>query len=159
MGCVAPAVPSKLGFVPRHCWRNGVGSSLFLFFCVVGCPPNWGKWPRYIDRFIHAILIAVEFLFSRKLYCIIIKVLYCSFFPQFFIILVIFGYYMIHVLFFVQLLIIFIIFVYYMRNYIYFFMVNCRNSFNVYIITCCYFNFCVAACCYYLLIYFVYVYV
>ena len=22
MGCVAPAVPSKLGWVPRHCWRN-----------------------------------------------------------------------------------------------------------------------------------------
>ena len=21
-----------------------------LFFCVVGYPPNWGKWPRYIDR-------------------------------------------------------------------------------------------------------------
>ena len=20
------------------------------FFCVVGYPPNWGKWPRYIDR-------------------------------------------------------------------------------------------------------------
>ena len=19
------------------------------FFCVVGYPPNWGKWPRYID--------------------------------------------------------------------------------------------------------------
>ena len=28
-----------------------MGSPLFLlFFCVVGYPPNWGKWPRYIDR-------------------------------------------------------------------------------------------------------------
>ena len=27
-------------------------SSLFLFsLCVVGYPPNCGKWPRYIDRF------------------------------------------------------------------------------------------------------------
>ena len=23
---------------------------VLLFFCVVGYPPNWGKWPRYIDR-------------------------------------------------------------------------------------------------------------
>ena len=54
MGCVAPAVPSKLGWVPRHCWKNGVGSPLFLlFFCVVGYPPNWGKWPRYIDRMLN----------------------------------------------------------------------------------------------------------
>ena len=28
-----------------------MGSPLFLlFFCVVGYSPNWGKWPRYIDR-------------------------------------------------------------------------------------------------------------
>ena len=27
-----------------------MGSPLFLlFFCVVGYPSNWGKWPRYID--------------------------------------------------------------------------------------------------------------
>ena len=51
MGCVAPAVPSKLGWVPRHCRKNGVKSPLFCcFFCVVGYPPNWGKRPRYIDR-------------------------------------------------------------------------------------------------------------
>ena len=29
-----------------------MGSPLFLFFCVVGYPPNWGKWPRYIDRIV-----------------------------------------------------------------------------------------------------------
>ena len=23
---------------------------VFVFFCVVGYPPNWGKRPRYIDR-------------------------------------------------------------------------------------------------------------
>ena len=29
-----------------------MGSPLFLlFFYVVGYPPNWGKWPRYIDRY------------------------------------------------------------------------------------------------------------
>ena len=44
MGCVAPAVPSKLGQVPCHCFC--------CLFCVVGYPPNWGKWPRYIDRII-----------------------------------------------------------------------------------------------------------
>ena len=50
MGCVAPAVPSKLSWVPRHCQKNGVKSPLFCcFFCVVGYPPNWGKRPRYID--------------------------------------------------------------------------------------------------------------
>ena len=51
MGCVAPAVPSKLSWVPRHCQKNGVKSPLFCcFFCVVGYLPNWGKRPRYIDR-------------------------------------------------------------------------------------------------------------
>ena len=50
MGCVAPAVPSKLGWVPRHCQKNGVKSPLLCcFFCVVGYPPKWGKRPRYID--------------------------------------------------------------------------------------------------------------
>ena len=52
MGCVAPAVPSKLGWAPRHCQKNGVKSPLFCcFFCVVGYPSNWGKRPRYIYRF------------------------------------------------------------------------------------------------------------
>ena len=45
MGCVAPAVPSKLGWVPRHCWKN-----FCCFFCVVGYPSNWRKRPRYIDK-------------------------------------------------------------------------------------------------------------
>ena len=50
MGFVAPAVPSKLGWVPCHCQKNGVKSPLFCcFLCVVGYPPNWGKRPRYID--------------------------------------------------------------------------------------------------------------
>ena len=47
-GCVAP---SKLSWVPCHCWKNGVKPHCFCcFFCVVGYPPNWGKRPRYIDR-------------------------------------------------------------------------------------------------------------
>ena len=66
MGCVAPAVPSKLGWVPHHCWRNGVGSPLFLlFFCVVGYPQNWGKQPRYIDR----IENKKKFLILGKFFC------------------------------------------------------------------------------------------
>ena len=61
MGCVAPEMPSKLGRVPRHCWKNGVKPPLFSFFCVVGYPPNWGIWPRYFKNtknlFIHIALI------------------------------------------------------------------------------------------------------
>ena len=34
MGCVAPAVPSKLSWIPRHCWKNGVKPPLFLLFLV-----------------------------------------------------------------------------------------------------------------------------
>ena len=64
MGCVAPAVPSKLGWVPLHCQKNGVKSPLFYcFFCVVGYPPNWGKRPRYIDRYLLCLI-----LFLRELY-------------------------------------------------------------------------------------------
>ena len=70
MGCVAPAVPSKLCWIPRHCWKNGVKPHCFCcFFCVVGNPPNWGKRPGYIDRYmcIHEVLylntyIALYFL-------------------------------------------------------------------------------------------------
>ena len=48
--------------VLQQCHPNSAGSLVIargtewgphcfcLFFCVVGYPPNWGKWPRYIDR-------------------------------------------------------------------------------------------------------------
>ena len=45
MGCVAPAVPSKLGWVPRHCWKNGVKHPLFLFdsFVLSATPQAGGN--------------------------------------------------------------------------------------------------------------------
>ena len=43
MGCVAPAVPSKPGWVPRHCWKNGVKSPLFLLFLCRRLPPKLGE--------------------------------------------------------------------------------------------------------------------
>ena len=47
MGCVAPAVPSKLGWVPRHCWRNGVGSPLFLLLLLCcRVPPKLGEMAK-----------------------------------------------------------------------------------------------------------------
>ena len=45
----------------HQCYPNSAGSLVIArgtewgphcfccFFCVVGYPPNWGKWPRYID--------------------------------------------------------------------------------------------------------------
>ena len=43
MGCVAPAVPSKLGWIPRHCWKNGVKPPLFLFVSfVLSATPQTG---------------------------------------------------------------------------------------------------------------------
>ena len=50
MGCVAPALPSKLGWLPRHCQKNGVKSPLFLL-TLLCCwlTPNWGKRPKYIE--------------------------------------------------------------------------------------------------------------
>ena len=41
MGCVAPAVPSKFGWVPHH---------VFVVLLCCRLPPKWGKRPRYIDR-------------------------------------------------------------------------------------------------------------
>ena len=44
MGCVAPAVPSKLGWVPRHCQKNGVKSPLFVVSSVLSATPQtWGN--------------------------------------------------------------------------------------------------------------------
>ena len=44
MGCVAPAVPSKLGWIPRHCWKNGVKPLLFLLFLLCcRLPPKRGE--------------------------------------------------------------------------------------------------------------------
>ena len=51
MGCVALVVPSKLGWVPCHCWKNGVKSPLFLlFFCVVGSPQTGGNGHSILYR-------------------------------------------------------------------------------------------------------------
>ena len=52
MGCVAPAVPSKLGWVRRHCWKNGVKLPLFCSF-VLSATPKLGEMAkvyRWIDR-------------------------------------------------------------------------------------------------------------
>ena len=44
VGCVAPAVPSKLGWIPRHCWKNGVKPPLFLLFLLCcRLPPKLGE--------------------------------------------------------------------------------------------------------------------
>ena len=44
MGCVAPAVQSKLGWVPRHCQKNGVKPPLFLLFLLCcRLPPKLGE--------------------------------------------------------------------------------------------------------------------
>ena len=43
-GCVAPAVLSKLGWIPRHCWKNGVKPLLFcLFLLCCRLPPKLGE--------------------------------------------------------------------------------------------------------------------
>ena len=43
MGCVAPAVPSKLGWVPRHCQKNGVKSPFcFVVSSVLSATPQTG---------------------------------------------------------------------------------------------------------------------
>ena len=44
MGCVAPAVPSKLGWVPRHCWKNGVKTPIvFVVSFVLSANPKLGE--------------------------------------------------------------------------------------------------------------------
>ena len=53
MGCVAPAVPSKLGWIPRHCQKNGVKPQLFLLFLLCcRLPPKLGETAKVyrIDR-------------------------------------------------------------------------------------------------------------
>ena len=46
--CSSSAIQTWLG--PSSLLEEQSGVPLFLFFfCVVGYPPNWGKWPRYID--------------------------------------------------------------------------------------------------------------
>ena len=42
MGCVTPAVPPKLGWVPRYCWKNGVKPPLFLLFLLCCPTPQTG---------------------------------------------------------------------------------------------------------------------
>ena len=44
MGCVASAVPSKLSWIPHHCWKNGVKPLLFLLFLLCcRLPPKLGE--------------------------------------------------------------------------------------------------------------------
>ena len=43
MGCVAPAGPSKLGWVPRHCQKNGVKSHCFVVSSVLPATPQTGR--------------------------------------------------------------------------------------------------------------------
>ena len=47
--CSSSAIQTRLGPSSLLEERSEVPIVL-LFFCVVGYPPNWGKWPRYIDR-------------------------------------------------------------------------------------------------------------
>ena len=40
---VVVVVPSKLGWIPRHCWKNGVKPPLFLFVSfVLSATPQTG---------------------------------------------------------------------------------------------------------------------
>ena len=68
MGCVAPAVPSKLGWIPRHCWKNGVKPLLFLLFLLCcQLPPKLGetaKVYRYIDRILSLLFSLLVVLFA-----------------------------------------------------------------------------------------------
>ena len=52
--CSISAIQTRLGPSSLLKERSGVPIVFVVrsynFFCVVGYPPNWGKWPRYIDR-------------------------------------------------------------------------------------------------------------
>ena len=47
--CSSTAIQTRLGPLSLLEERSGVPIVFVVFFCVVGYPPNWGKWPRYID--------------------------------------------------------------------------------------------------------------
>ena len=46
--CSSSAIQTRLG--PLSLLEERSEIPIFLFFCVVGYPPNWGKRLKYIDR-------------------------------------------------------------------------------------------------------------
>ena len=46
--CSSSAIQTRLG--PSSLLEERSGTLFCSFLCVVGYPPNWEKWPRYIDR-------------------------------------------------------------------------------------------------------------
>ena len=64
----APAVPSKLGWIPRHCWKNGVKPPLFLLFLLCcRLPPKLGETAKvyridktFSSKSFHSVLRKVE---------------------------------------------------------------------------------------------------
>ena len=53
--CSSSAIQTRLG--PSSLLEERSKTPIvLLFFCVVGYPPNLGKWPRYIDRSIKTTL-------------------------------------------------------------------------------------------------------
>ena len=48
--CSSSAIQTRLG--PSSLLEERSGVPIVVVVRVVGYPPNWGKWPRYIDRLI-----------------------------------------------------------------------------------------------------------
>ena len=48
--CSSSAIQTRLDPSSLLEERSETPIVFVCFFCVVGCPPNWGKRPRYIDR-------------------------------------------------------------------------------------------------------------
>ena len=62
--CSSSAIQTWLG--PSSLLEERSGVPMFLlFFCVVGYPPNWAKWPRYIDRYLIVLIFCAFLLISN----------------------------------------------------------------------------------------------